>query len=110
MRPPSTVFVEQTFWSPSLSLPSVLAPPLLARCRQPGFLDDVVQPGFRGGIEPVLVICVPGDPQALARRNLAEAVEPHRDRLTVELAQHDAVGAEMLDGLDADDVITARYD
>src|ERR1044071_6313998 len=45
----------------------------------------------------MLVIAAPGKHDLIARQNPAETIQPHRDRLTLDLAHHDAVGAEMLD-------------
>src|ERR1051325_7028380 len=45
----------------------------------------------------MLVIAVPGKRDLIARRDLAKTIQPHRDRLALDLAHHDAVGAEMLD-------------
>src|ERR1044071_8033676 len=45
----------------------------------------------------MLVIAAPGKHDLIARQNPAETIQPHRDRLTLDLAHHDAVSAEMLD-------------
>src|SRR3954468_8713518 len=58
----------------------------------------------------MLVTGLPGQPDILAGLNLAEPVESNRDRLTVDVAQHDAVGPEMLDGLDPRGVIATGHD
>jgi hypothetical protein len=58
----------------------------------------------------MLVTGLPGQPDILAGLNLAEPVEPHRDRLTVDVAQHNAVGSEMLDGLDPRGMIATGHD
>src|SRR6185437_14062317 len=74
-------------------------PPLLRR-----------QPGARRLIELMFVAARPGQPDLVARRSLAEPVLPHRDRLAFELAQHDAVGAEMLDALYPGRTTILRHD
>src|SRR5688500_101182 len=54
------------------------------------------QPRTRGLIELMLVGGRPGKSYVIAKGGPAEAVLPHRDWLSIDLAKHDAVGAEML--------------
>ena len=58
----------------------------------------------------MLVSGIPGEPDVVARMSLAETVLPHGNRLSLDLAQNDAVGAEMFDGLYARRMTVLRHD
>src|SRR5665213_4014100 len=58
----------------------------------------------------MLVAFRPGQLYRLARRRPDKAVLPHRDRLALDFAQHDAVGAEMLDALYPGRATALRHD
>jgi hypothetical protein len=53
---------------------------------------------------------IPGKSDVIAWLSLAETVLPHRNRLTSDFAQNDAVGPEMLNRLYARRLTVLRHD
>src|ERR1700710_236231 len=58
----------------------------------------------------MLIATGPGKPDIVAGDRLAKPIMPHRHRLTLDLAQHDAVGPEMLDALYPRRMTVLRHD
>jgi hypothetical protein len=58
----------------------------------------------------MFVSCIPGEPYVVTRLSLAETLLPHRNRLTSDLAQNNAVGPEVLDSLYARRLTVLRHD